>query len=432
MEAIHLARKLDVLDYQFEQFLTDFISSGPLDDRELETFYVLGGLYLDNDFPENAEEVYQKILTRDSSYRDVTARMAGLQRAFGEHRDALEKVFKEDVQFWQTDTGQDLRGTVPPPENASVSPAPAPSDGTLPFVVGPHGTVVLRTGVAGTGFEIGAVIAERYRVDELIGRGGMAMVFRAMDLELGEAVALKVFSQPVDDEAALARFRQELKLSRLLVHPNIIRLYDIGVSMGFRYITMELLVGKVLAQVMGRPIDLSEGLSYLIQTCSALQLAHENEIVHRDLKPSNLFITRDNQLKVMDFGIAKFQTAPGLTVMGTLAGTPEYMSPEQINDFSTVTAASDQYALGVIAYEMFTGRRPFEHPGLGVLLNMHLQQPPPPPRGYNPALPEQLEAAILKLLAKKPERRFSDCNELSAELERIRGQSASSAESSAS
>lgn len=421
VEAVHLARKLDVLDFQLEQFLTDFIASGPTDDRELDAFYVLGGLYTDNGFPDNAEEVFEKILEHDSSYRDAAERLADIRRGFSEQRRTLDSVLREDVAFWETDVGQDMRVATQTPSDAQRAPESAQPGGTVPFIVGPHGTVVLRTGAAGTGFEVGAVVADRYRIAEMIGRGGMAMVFRAADLELGEDVALKVFSQPVNDETALARFRQELKLSRVLTHPNIIQLFDIGVFLGFRYITMELLKGKVLAQLMGAPIAPAVGLPYLIQSCSALQLAHDKGVIHRDLKPNNLFITESNHIKVMDFGIAKFQAQSGMTSVGMLAGTPEYMSPEQINDFATVTGASDQYSLGVVAYEMFSGRRPFEHPGLGVLLNMHLQRPPAPPRDHNPSLPEELEKVILKLMSKKPEQRFSDCNELAEELLRIQG-----------
>ncbi|MBN2371844.1 MAG: serine/threonine protein kinase [Vicinamibacteria bacterium] len=420
VEAVLIASEMGGIGVQLEQFLTDFIDSGPQDDREMEAFYLLGRLYVDIDFAENAEDVFEAILTQDPDYRDVVARLAALRQQCDGRNPELDKVLKDDVAFWETDTGSDLRRFVkkpPPPADLSSKTA---SGRTMPFVAGPHGTVVLPAAVSRASFEVGSIIAGRYRIDEMIGRGGMATVFRANDLELGEEVALKLFSQPIDDEAGLARFRQELKLSRMLVHPNIVRLYDIGAYSGFRYITMELLVGEVLEKLLERPMPLRRGLKYLLQACAALKTAHDNGVVHRDLKPSNLFVTRDDCLKVMDFGIAKHQTAPGLTAVGMLAGTPEYMSPEQINDFSTVTAATDLYALGVVAYEMFTGRRPFESQGLGELLHMHLKRAPESPRRRSPEMPEMLDRIILKLLAKQPEQRFADCEELSVALEQVR------------
>jgi serine/threonine-protein kinase len=282
--------------------------------------------------------------------------------------------------------------------------------------------VVLPEGAAGTGFVIDTIVANRYRIDGLIGRGGMASVFRAVDLELAEPVALKVFTQPFTDEGSLARFRQELKLSRMLIHPNIVRLYDIGVFQGYRYISMELLIGQGLDTMMGKSLELGAGLGYLQHACMALQAAHEQGIIHRDLKPANMFVIGDERLKILDFGIAKHQAAPGLTAVRSLAGTPEYMSPEQISDSSTVTKSTDLYALGIIAYEMFTGTRPFQHAELMPLLNMQLQQAPEPPTRRNPAMPKSLEKVILKLLEKQPENRFSSCQELAIELSRIRNQ----------
>src|SRR5207237_6670039 len=151
------------------------------------------------------------------------------------------------------------------------------------------------------------------------------------------------------------------KLSRQLIHPNIIRLYDIGLHQGHRYISMELLVGKSLKDRMRAPIEFRTALGYLLQACHGLQAAHDAGVVHRDVKPDNFFVTGDGVLKVMDFGIAKHHAAPGVTVAGSIAGTPQYMSPEQISNFSAVTAATDLYALGICAYELFSGAPPFTH-----------------------------------------------------------------------
>jgi len=269
-------------------------------------------------------------------------------------------------------------------------------------------------------FTIGSTVAARYRLEAKIGQGGMAAVFRAFDLELEEKVALKVFNLMQTSDVALSRFKQELKLSRQLIHPNIIRLYDIGLHEGHRYLSMELLLGKSLKDRMAQPLEFRTALSYLMQACHGLQAAHDAGVVHRDVKPDNFFVTEDGVLKVMDFGIAKQYAAPGVTMAGSIAGTPLYMSPEQISNFSTVTHLTDLYALGVCAYEMFTGSVPFSHPELVPLLMMHVNDAPAAPRTKNPQLPAELESVIVKLLAKDPAQRFQSCRDLAQQLTAIR------------
>ncbi len=215
----------------------------------------------------------------------------------------------------------------------------------------------------------------------------------------------------------LARFKQELSLSRRLNHPNVIRLYDIGSYQGHRYITMELLDGKDLNHIVGRPIKLNVGIDWLLQMCHGLQAAHDKGVIHRDIKPHNIFVCKDGTVKVMDFGIAKRVSAPGMTVGNFIAGTPEYMSPEQISGFSSVTHSTDLYAVGIVAYLMFTGRLPFEHEDMLPLLMMHLNDEPPPPRKHNPSIPVELERVILRLLEKTPSDRFQSCGSLAAALE---------------
>lgn len=257
---------------------------------------------------------------------------------------------------------------------------------------------------------VGEQLGERYRLEAALGEGGSASVFRALDLELNERVAVKVFHPANDHEAEtlVARFKLELSLSRALTHPNITRLFDLGSVGPWRYLTMELLEGTDLAGKLEEahgPLPLREGLSWLEQTCRGLQAAHEHDVVHRDIKPQNLFVTTGGLVKLMDFGIARKRTAQGITVSGMIGGTPEYMSPEQINSFSNVTFATDLYALGVTAYQLFTGRLPFEFESLTRLLIAQATEAPPPPRAYNPTLPEPLEELIMALLEKAPAKR---------------------------
>jgi serine/threonine-protein kinase len=264
------------------------------------------------------------------------------------------------------------------------------------------------------------IIGERFRLNAQIGQGGMATVFSATDLELEEEVALKAFSGQLITtewlEEAVQRFRQELKLCRKLRHPNIIQVYDIGIHAGHRYFTMELLRGTSLDKLLGEPMEVSRAVDILRQACGGLYAAHERGVIHRDVKPENLFVTDQGLVKIMDFGIAKSSYQAGTTTMGTLAGTPEYMAPEQIDDFSAAGPAADQYSLGVVGYNLLTGQVPFFHEQMIGLLMMHMRQKPRPLRDLNPALPEALEQVILRMLEKQPENRFKDCRAVARDL----------------
>ncbi len=267
----------------------------------------------------------------------------------------------------------------------------------------------------------GLVIDGRFLLERAIGEGGTARVFQTVDLTLNEKTAMKFLVSDSHDSTLLARFRAEVTLSRRLNHPNVIRLYDIGRYRAWHFITMELLSGTDLEhRLRSGPIALTQAIDLLIQTCDGLQAIHECGIVHRDLKPGNLFVTSDGTLKIMDFGLAKRRDAPGLTVGAPLAGTPLYMSPEQVSDFSTVTCLADLYSLGCIAYELFTGRPPFLHDEPLPLLVMHLNERPQNPRLLNPNLPRELEDTVLRLLEKAPAKRFQSCSDLASRLRKIR------------
>lgn len=257
---------------------------------------------------------------------------------------------------------------------------------------------------------VGSKFGERYQLEAVLGEGGSASVYRAMDLELNEHVAVKVFHPSTEREAEtlIARFKLELSLSRALSHPNITRLFDLGSAGPWRFLTMELLEGADLAHKLEEargPLPLREGLSWLEQACMGLQAAHERDVVHRDVKPQNIFVTNSGNVKLMDFGIARKRTAQGVTMSGMIGGTPEYMSPEQINNFSDVTYATDIYALGVTAYQLFTGVLPFDFPELTRVLVAQASETPAPPRSHNPTMPELLERLILNMLEKDPTKR---------------------------
>jgi len=419
VRAVQLASDLGALGFQLEHFLGPFVAKGPQDEAEMEAFHRLARLYLQHDFAENAKEALERIEARSPGWRDVRELLAQLRA----RTRATPMVATAVVQ----DAAHHRRKSMPRlPDLSDLPGLDAPgaklSEEDLPLVeveVPAAEEPALAGAPAAMGFTAGALVAGRYRLEEKIGQGGMAAVFRARDLELEEDVALKVFLQTTA-ETAIARFKQELKLSRQLLHPNIIRLYDIGLHGGHRYISMELLRGESLKERMARPMPYAEALDYLVQACRGLQAAHEAGVIHRDVKPDNFFVTGEGVLKVMDFGIAKHHAAPGVTVVGSIAGTPQYMSPEQISNFSAVTAATDLYALGVCAYELFAGSPPFVHGELLPLLMMHVSKAPEPLRKKDPAFPEDLERTILRLLEKDPARRHPSCNALADELSRIR------------
>jgi eukaryotic-like serine/threonine-protein kinase len=273
--------------------------------------------------------------------------------------------------------------------------------------------------------ELGSVFAKRYEMQALLGEGGSALVFKAQDRELSEPVALKLFrsSGQAETEDVISRYKLELSLSRLLTHPNIIRLFDLGFSGGWRYLTMELLEGKDLYTRLtetGRPIPLAQGLGWLEQVCAGLGAAHERGVIHRDIKPHNLFVTHDGTVKVMDFGIAKKMHSPGVTQAGMVRGTPEFISPEQITNFSSVSHLTDLYALGATAFMIFTGSPPFVADELTALLYAQANTPAPSPRVRNPEIPEGLENLILRLLEKNPQRRPQSAADVGAVLKSIR------------
>jgi serine/threonine-protein kinase len=404
LKAVAVALELDVLSIALDQFLARFLAGGPQDDEEAECFYQLGDHYGRHGFTDQSREVFECLTAVRPGYRDTAARLGGIDSDQRAARLGARRILDDEVSFHRRiETRVPAAPGAPPPPEAPRSPTvPSPvAAGAYPF-------------------EVGALVGGRYHISRQIGRGGMSIVYQATDVELGEEIALKTFVEETYTDEAQTRLRREMQLSRRLVHPNVLRLYDLGFHDGHRYITMELLVGLELRKRMTAPLPASTVIDYLTQCCLGLQAAHDLGTIHRDVKPENLFVTLDGVLKVMDFGIAKVRSAPNVTLSGVIWGTPKYIAPEQIDNFSSVTPAADLYSVGIVGYEMLTGQAPFDHPELTYLLAMHLRQAPTPLRELRPDVPEAVEAAILKLLAKDPAQRFESCRELAGELEAIR------------
>ncbi len=264
----------------------------------------------------------------------------------------------------------------------------------------------------------GRDFAGRYTIYDELGRGGMGRVYKALDKEISETVALKVLVPELAlDERMIERFRNELKLARRIAHKNVCRIFDLGNCEGTYFITMEYVAGddlKSIIRMMG-PLGPSRALSVAGQVCDGLAEAHRLGVVHRDLKSANIMIDREGSARIMDFGIARTAESKGLTDRGTLVGTPEYMAPEQVEGLE-VDPRADIYSLGVILFEMVTGRLPFEgKTPLSVAL-MHKTARPPDTRELNAQTPERLSAAIAKCLEKDRGSRYQRIEELAAEL----------------
>ncbi len=270
----------------------------------------------------------------------------------------------------------------------------------------------LPAGQGGEALRPGTVFANRYDVKEVLGAGGMGVVYRAFDRELQEPVAIKTLRPEalVGDRAALERFKQEIRLARKIAHRNVVRTYDLGETNGMYYLTMEYVEGTSLKQLIGSrgklpvPVTLTIGK----QLCRALEVAHDQGIIHRDIKPQNMVVDPSGFLKVMDFGIARLvhpSQGRGLTEAGVSVGTPDYMSPEQLSGME-LDARSDLYAAGVVLFECVTGRMPFEADTPWALIAKHIEEVPPDPRSFNAEVPEALSQVILKAMAKERQDRY--------------------------
>jgi serine/threonine-protein kinase len=283
------------------------------------------------------------------------------------------------------------------------------------------------TVVTSTRLGPGTILANRYEIRQQLGAGGMGVVYRALDRELQETVAIKTLKpELLGDPNLLERFKQEIRLARKISHPNVVRTHDLGESDGIYFITMEFVDGTSLDQVIARrgALPLAVAITIGRQLCRALEVAHGVGVVHRDIKPQNLVVDAQGFLKVMDFGIARLvegrqSAGPGLTAEGSIIGTPEYMAPEQLMG-QAVDGRSDLYAAGVVLFECLTGRRLFEGNSFATVLMKQVQEPPPDPRTLVPDLPAEVAALVLKALAKRPEERWQTAGEFHQALDRIR------------
>src|SRR5690242_11348157 len=257
----------------------------------------------------------------------------------------------------------------------------------------------------------------RYQIVKELGRGAMGVVYQAVDPTIGRHVAIKTIRLgELDDPDERAKLRERLfreaRSAGILSHPGIVTIYDMEEQGDVAFIAMEFVDGPTLDQLLsGRePIAREQLMSILRQTAAALDYAHAKGIVHRDIKPANIMIASDGAVKITDFGIAKVTTSQQYTQTGTILGTPNYMSPEQVQGLA-VTGRADQFSLSVIAFEMLTGDRPFTGEHLTTVVYKIVAEDPPPVQRLNPTLGPQIDAVLRRGLMKKPEGRYGLCIE---------------------
>src|SRR6202521_2763079 len=260
----------------------------------------------------------------------------------------------------------------------------------------------------------------RYKIVRKLGTGGMANVYLAEDQELGRRVAIKILNdRHAGDEQFVERFRREAKNAAALSHPNIVSIYDRGEAEGTYYIAMEYLDGRSLKELIVQrgPAPVTVSVEYARQILSALRFAHRHGIVHRDIKPHNVLVDAEGRVKVTDFGIARAGVSQ-MTEAGSIVGTAQYLSPEQARG-ADVDQRSDLYSLGIVIYEMLTGKVPFTGDAPVEIAMKHLNAVPEPPSKLRPEIPHDLDAIVMRALAKEPDQRYASAEEMDADLARV-------------
>ncbi len=436
--AAKIAWSDDVWTPELDEFVTAFLAGdadGNHHAAHAPTLYMLGRIFQRLSLSSSAAAAFDAVVSVVPTYRDAQIRLAELQ-PFYFHPDIVEDSEANislpslpSVRPASMD-GAPVRPSAPPVTSMEPLPSsprdvgpnlaaatPSPEDHPLRTPAALRRSVLERSQELGLGpVGPGSVIADRYLVEEPLGQGGYAVVFKARDLELQESIALKLFTPKDADERSVQRFRREMRIARQLVHPNIVASYEFGTFRGAYFITMELLEGSDLYQFAEElhwglvPTDVA--LSLCGQALDGLGAAHDQGVVHRDVKLRNLFVINEGRtLKVMDFGIATMTGGgTGLTRTGMVVGTPAFVAPERLKPRpDPPQPAVDIYAVGVVLYRLLTGVLPFDRRSVAALFSDILTRDPRPVSALNPEVPPDVEAIVSRMLAKDPLDRFTNC-----------------------
>ncbi len=403
--AIEIASRDGSIDGHLIRFAESYVRSGPQAQDELRSFSLLGVAFERAQKPNVALSLFEAVLRFDPAFPGIAGRVSKL-------RDGPKQKSKSGREISITAADLSELGRQAVSESGTMSAPGVGPRGPSHSVDGPspdsqeHPIPPAEPDGSAPDVRPGVLINGRYRIEAEVGRGGMGAVYRAHDVELEEDVALK-FIETGGSDAPIERFKQELSLSRRLRHHNIVQVFDLGVWGRHRFISMEFLAGEDMGDTLQRGIPFDRAYDWLAQACAGLAAAHKRNVVHRDVKPENLFVTEAGIVKVMDFGIAKKMSAGGkkLTKSGTVAGTPDYIAPEQVRNFAEVDPKADVYSMGCIAYQVFTGSVPFETEEVYQLLYQHVNDYPPPPNEKNPEVPGELSDFIMQMMRKSPEER---------------------------
>ena len=264
----------------------------------------------------------------------------------------------------------------------------------------------------------GQKISDRYEIEKIIGEGGMANVYLAKDTILGRKVAVKVLRGDLaGDEKFVRRFQREARSASSLSHSNIVEIYDVGEDEGNFYIVMEFIEGKTLKQLIKKRgvLTLSETVDIMLQLLDALSSAHDSCIIHRDIKPQNIMVKESGLAKITDFGIAVALNSVELTQTNSVMGSVHYLPPEQASGKGS-TVRSDIYSLGILMFEMLTGRMPFRGDSAVEIALKHMKEELPSPKELNPVIPQSVENIILKAAAKNPKNRYRDVRAMAEDI----------------
>lgn len=429
---VRLVKNHDLMSLKVDQFVSPFVKDtwghGHIP-AHIGTLYTLARLYEKLGFQDMAGAAFESVLKLDAGYRDARARHSGLVKPKSLSDDELELILGDDAAFHSV--GRHRRPAASPEgtaEHTEISTTlsrhaqQTPRQRTELQAAVDSKSLELGLGPLG----VGSVVAERWRIEAAIGEGGYAVVYACTDLAVQEPCALKMFVRGGDDPQALSRFKQEMRITRKLAHPNIISVHEFGVWRDAYFITMELLEGMDLHDLMaaeGGALSLRMSLDLADQAFAGLAEAHRQGVVHRDIKPRNLFICRDKgRLKVTDFGIAKMgDSIDGHTATGQVVGTPAYIPPERLrSDDIDLGPSVDLYAVGVCMYRMLAGRLPFSARHIESLFMKVLEEVPPPVSSHAPGVPPAVDELVGALLEKDPDNRIASAEEAQHGISMIR------------